>query len=121
MIQSATVLDLIALLSKASEKADKEKPGIKNTEEFGVYLVWSKSRRRFIEIRIGLTEDQQCFIACQCRAALEGKACYHAAIAFHRHLRIVTAQLKEVEDRKRPTYIPERREKKAENIGGVRI
>lgn len=84
MIRAFTVEALERALVKAKAKSDKVRPKF-TIINFGEYRVSNSKGDRFYMVRAGRTEDQQFFIACECRGALEGLACYHAAKVFEMH------------------------------------
>jgi len=83
MIRAYSIEALERALEKAKAKAAKAKPHIEIVS-FGEYRV-SRSKGGVYSVRAGRTEEKQFFIACECRGALEGRACYHAALVFEMH------------------------------------
>src|SRR6476661_10480376 len=82
MIKAKTVKDIEAMLSKAQEKAEKFDPPVLRCEGQTVFWAMS-SATRWYKVTIGKTPDGDFFMACTCRGALEGKACYHAAAVYN--------------------------------------
>ena len=83
MIKEKTQDALEATLAKATTKSEDHLPAVEIIE-FGFYKV-EGSRGRWYDVRIGRTEDQEYFIACQCQGSLNHRACYHAARVFDVH------------------------------------
>jgi hypothetical protein len=80
MIKNQSIEFIENFLAKSKEKALAVNPIITKVEA-GLYKV-SGSNGNFYEVRLGETEQHETFIACTCRAALQGNACYHAATAW---------------------------------------
>lgn len=117
MIQAKSLEELESLLEKAKEKAMKLDPEI-HVVETGLYQV-AGSKGNFYEVRAGRNTNGELFIACLCRGALEGKACYHAFVAFCKHVYLKTAELKV--DIPNTPYLKESSDKKPDKIGSIRI
>jgi hypothetical protein len=83
MIKGKTLKELEALLATSMLKADKKRPRI-TLKEPGVYLV-TGSKPEPYEVRIGQTDDGQCFVACTCLGSLQKQTCYHQARAVWLH------------------------------------
>lgn len=117
MITAKTIEELESLLEKAKEKAMKLDPEI-HVVEIGLYQV-AGSKGNFYEVRAGRNANGELFIACLCRGALEGKACYHAFVAFCKHVYLKTAELKV--DIPNTPYLRKSSERLPEKVGKYRV
>lgn len=84
MIKAESLDALKAMLEPSRKKAETMNPVVAFIE-FRHYQI-SGSKGNIYNVFLGINPDGEFWIACQCRAGLEGKNCYHACFAFDAHL-----------------------------------
>lgn len=126
MIQAASLDELQLLLTsspKVSKKALEKMPKV-TVVEFGKYIVEGSTKS--YEAYAGRTYTGAFFIACTCRAGLEGLTCYHCQNIFDTHVKLAVelkkakrqAENKAIDE---SPYLKKDSEQTTTKIGGYRI
>lgn len=127
MITGKSLDELESILERATKKAKEVNPEIIVVSDCSYKVQGSKFN--YYEVVCGRMDNQDWFIACVCRAALEQKGCYHAAAAFLKHKTIAMENV--LRDRQKAEQIKANQEMdnaiyrkpqaKDEKVGGFRL
>jgi hypothetical protein len=120
MLSFETLEQMDAAFEKARKKAISANPLIRVIST-GRYQVASSQPGKSYDVYCGRTEQGLFFIACSCRAGLEGKACYHGSAASIRHQVIRAGEIAKQKRHDEENSLYSKPEKESEKIGGFRV